>query len=90
MSEIYGSNDSAQHKYFVIWKNDVVTLKTGFGTEPGARHHARLVKNNGVGTVLEVVGPNGPILNWETEGTSALVARPAVWSPTNPSGGASS
>jgi hypothetical protein len=88
MTEIYGSNPTADHKYFVIWKNNSATLKTGHGTEPAARHHARLIIKNDVGTVLEVLGPNGPVLNWETEGAPPP-RRPAVWSPTNPAGGES-
>ena len=88
MTEIYGSNDKAEHTYFVVWSNNVVTLKTGFCTEPGARHHARLIQNLGVGTVHSVDGPNGPVSDWETNG-APTPPRPAVWSPTNPAGGAS-
>jgi hypothetical protein len=88
MTEIYGSNDNSEHKYFVEWSNNSVTLKTGFCTEPGARHHARLIQSRDIGTVHSVTGPNGPVLNWETEGAPPP-PRPIVWSPGNPVGGSS-
>jgi hypothetical protein len=80
MTEIYGSNMNPDHPYHVVWSNSVVTLKVGHGSEPSARHYARLIENLDVGTVVAVTGPNGPITNWETEGTAVM--KPALFHNT--------
>jgi hypothetical protein len=51
----------------VVWSNNSVTLKTGFASEPAAKHHAKTIRDKDIGTVHSVTGPNGDVM-WETNG----------------------
>jgi hypothetical protein len=65
MGEVFdGVKPTADHKYFVVWSNNSVTLKSGFASEPAARHHAREIRRNDIGTVHSVTGPEGPV-EWQ-------------------------
>jgi hypothetical protein len=65
VSEVYdGLKPTADHSYFVVWSNNSGTLKTGFASEPAARHHAKQIHLKDIGTVLSVTGPAGEV-KWQ-------------------------